>query len=109
MLIYGEVTDDNQTDCLNIEDDDKQAVNHNSPTVSELQREQLSDDSLKGASTLAKGGNGLYFIRDDLLFRYHKVCGQDVECLDLPSERRKYVTDVAYAVSGGHFNCRKNP
>ena len=48
-----DVKDDHKSHCLNIEDVDKQAVKGNSATLSDLERGQLSDNSLKGAWILA--------------------------------------------------------
>ena len=65
--------DDSEIVCLNVDDVDNKPVDHSCAAMSQLQHEQFNDSSLKGAWSLAKLGKGLYFLRDDLLFRCQKV------------------------------------
>ena len=98
--------DDTDDNCLNV-DDVKSVCSDGELSVRELQQEQLNDSSLTGCFAFAKQQKGKYFVKDNILFRIERVCNQDVECILVPSTRRKHVLDLAHSVTGGHFNFRK--
>jgi hypothetical protein len=109
------IIDDNATTSPNSDDEsfldvesvENNLIDHSVASVSDLQREQLADDTLKGCWQMAKCGKGQFFIKDDLLFHHEKVCGQTIEGLVVPKGRRNHVLDIAHSVTGGHFNYRK--
>ena len=101
-------TDDGDDDCLNVDDCDTSVVSTDGElSVQELQTEQHRDDTLTGCFFLAKKNKGRYFVKDHILYRFERICGQDVECIVVPHGRRKHVMDLAHSVTGGHFNFRK--
>ncbi len=92
---------------LDVESVENNLIDHSIASVSDLQREQLADDTLKGCWQMTKCGKGQFFIKDDLLFHQEKVCGQTIEGLMVPIGRRNHVLEIAHSVTGGHFNYRK--
>jgi hypothetical protein len=76
-------------------------------SVEALRREQLADETLAGCWSLAKAGKGGYFVRDGLLFRCEKICGQTYENLVVPKLRQPHVLRLAHEISGGHMAMKK--
>jgi hypothetical protein len=97
---------DDDDDCLDV-DNISDSCAGGELSVQELHMEQQNDDTLTGCFVLAKKGKGRYFVKDNLLYRSERICGQEVECIVVPKGRRKHVMDLAHSVTGGHFNFRK--
>jgi hypothetical protein len=93
---------------LDVESVENNLIDHSVASISDLQREQLADDTLEGCWQMAKCGKGqFFFVKDDLLFHQEKLCGQTIEGLMVPKGRRNHVLDIAHSVTGGHFNYRR--
>jgi len=61
-----------------------------------LREEQLADKSLIDAFKLARKNKGNYLIKDELLFRKEKYCGQELDNLVVPMPRRTSVLKLAH-------------
>lgn len=79
---------------------------HVRASVEELICEQQSDDSLKGARSLALKGKGGFFYKDKLLMHREKLLGQEFTQLCLPLSRRPKVLELGHEL-GGHLGPKR--
>jgi hypothetical protein len=92
---------------IDVDQFDNEAIDPSIASVAELQSEQLADATLTGSWQLVKRGKGNVFIKDGLLFQVEKICSQPTDALMVPEGRRNHVLDIAPSVTDGHFEYRK--
>ena len=93
------------SDCADFVDVDNTCDNAIPFTVDDLKRDQLADDSLSACWRMARRGKGRYYVKNELLYRIEKQCGQSIEALCVPRCRRGDVLRLAH--ESAHWAARK--